>query len=122
LRNGIVHEVNASGQVVTLDPAAQIALDPAHKGPNPAVLAIFKQYPVPNDFTTGDGLNAQGFRFNSPIHLSWNTYIARMDYNLTSDGKHSVFWRGSLQNDKDNEIGRASCRERLKIQRSEKEE
>ncbi|HXI90826.1 MAG TPA: TonB-dependent receptor [Blastocatellia bacterium] len=104
LRNGIVHEVNSAGQIVTLDAAAQVALDPAHKGPNPAVLAIFKQYPVPNDFTTGDGLNAQGFRFNSPIHLHWNTYIARMDYNLTSDGKHSLFWRGSLQNDKDNGV------------------
>lgn len=102
LRNGIVHELDTSGHVVTLNAAAQIALDPAHKGPNPAVLAIFKQYPVPNDFTVGDGLNAQGFRFNSPIHLSWNTYIARMDYNLTADGKHSLFWRGSLQNDKDN--------------------
>jgi Carboxypeptidase regulatory-like domain len=104
LRNGIVHEVNASGQIVTLDAAAQTALDPRHLGPNPAVLAIFKQYPVPNDFTTGDGLNAQGFRFNSPIKLDWNTYIARMDYNITSDGKHSLFWRGSLQNDKDNGV------------------
>ena len=102
LRNGIVHEVTSAGQVVTLDAAAQVALDPAHKGPNPAVLAIFKQYPVPNDFSVGDGLNAQGFRFNSPIHLYWNTYIARMDYNVTADGKHSLFWRGSLQNDKDN--------------------
>jgi hypothetical protein len=104
LRNGIVHEINSAGQVVTLDAAAQIALDPRHLGPNPAVLAIFKQYPIPNDFTTGDGLNAQGFRFNSPIKLDWNTYIARMDYNVTSDGKHSLFWRGSLQNDKDNGV------------------
>ncbi len=104
LRNGIVHEVDASGKIVTLDAAAQKALDPAHIGPSAAVLAIFKQYPVPNDFTTGDGLNAQGFRFNSPIHLSWNTYIARMDYNVTSDGKHSLFWRGTLQNDKDNGV------------------
>jgi hypothetical protein len=102
LRNGIVHEVNGQGQAVTLDIAAQKALDPQHLGPNPAVMAIFQQYPVPNDNTTGDGLNAQGFRFNSPIHLSWNTYISRIDYNVTSSGKHSVFWRGTLQNDKDN--------------------
>jgi hypothetical protein len=102
LRNGIVHEVNGSGQIVTLDANAQKALDPQHIGPNAAVLAIFKQYPVPNDNTTGDGLNAQGFRFNSPIHLAWNTYTARVDFNVTSNGKHSVFWRGILQNDKDN--------------------
>jgi hypothetical protein len=102
LRNGIVHEVATNGQIVTLDAAAQKALDPAHIGPSPAVLAIFKQYPLPNDSTVGDGLNAQGFRFNSPISLHWNTYIARMDYNVTADGKHSLFWRGTLQNDKDN--------------------
>src|SRR5262249_51016395 len=102
LRNGIVHEVNSAGQIVTLDINAQKALDPQHIGPNAAVMAIFQQYPVPNDNTRGDGLNAQGFRFNSPIHLSWNTYTARMDYNVTSSGKHSVFWRGILQNDKDN--------------------
>src|SRR5215467_602150 len=102
LRNGIVHEVNSAGQNVTLDINAQKALDPQHIGPNAAVMAIFQQYPIPNDKTTGDGLNAQGFRFNSPIHLSWNTYTARMDYNVTSSGKHSVFWRGILQNDKDN--------------------
>jgi hypothetical protein len=104
LRNGIVHEVTASGKVVTLDANAQKALDPAHLGPNPAVLQIFQQYPVPNDNTTGDGLNAQGFRFNAPIHLAWNTFISRIDYNVTANGKHSVFWRGTLQNDKDNDV------------------
>jgi carboxypeptidase family protein len=104
LRNGIVHEVNGAGQIVTLDINAQKQLDPAHLGPSPAVMAIFRQYPLPNDNTTGDGLNAKGFRFNSPIHLYWNTYIARLDYNLTADGKHSLFWRGSLQNDKENTV------------------
>ena len=103
LRNGIVHEVTASGNTVTLDQAALKALDPAHIGASAAVMAIFQQYPHPNDRTTGDGLNALGYRFNSPIHLAWNTYISRIDYNLTSSGKHSVFWRGTLQNDKDNQ-------------------
>jgi hypothetical protein len=103
LRNGIVHEVTVSGKTVTLDQAALKALDPAHIGASAAVMAIFQQYPHPNDHTTGDGLNAQGFRFNSPIHLSWNTYISRIDYNLTSSGRHSLFWRGTLQNDKDNQ-------------------
>jgi len=102
LRNGIVHMINGQGQVVTLDANAQKALDPLHIGPSAAVLQVFQQYPQPNDNTVGDGLNTFGFRFNSPIHLNWNTYIGRVDYNLTQSGKHSLFWRGTLQNDKDN--------------------
>ena len=89
-------------KVSKLDAAGVKALEPAHIGPSPAVLAIFNQYPAPNDSTVGDGLNTFGFRFNSPIQLKWNTYIARLDYNLTTDGKHTLFWRGNLQNDKDN--------------------
>jgi hypothetical protein len=89
-------------RVAKLDAAGVTALDPLHIGPSPAVLAVFNQYPLPNDNTVGDGLNTFGFRFNSPVHLRWNTYITRFDYNLTKDGKHSLFWRGNLQNDKDN--------------------
>jgi len=89
-------------KVSKLDAAGIKALEPAHIGPSAGVLQIFNQYPAPNDNTVGDGLNTSGFRFNSPIALKWNTYIARMDYNLTKDGKHTLFWRGNLQNDKDN--------------------
>jgi Carboxypeptidase regulatory-like domain len=89
-------------KISTLDAAAVTALDPAHIGPDPAVLARFQLYPLPNDKTVGDGLNTFGFRFNSPIKLRWNTYISRLDYNLTKDGKHTLFGRGNLQNDKDN--------------------
>lgn len=91
-------------KVSKLDAAGVKALDPAHIGPSAGVLQIFNQYPAPNDNTVGDGLNTFGFRFNSPIHLRWNTYIARFDYNLTKDGKHTLFWRGNLQNDKDNSV------------------
>ncbi|HJQ22812.1 MAG TPA: carboxypeptidase-like regulatory domain-containing protein [Blastocatellia bacterium] len=89
-------------RIAKLDAAGVTALDPLHIGPSAAVLAVFNQYPAPNDNTVGDGLNTSGFRFNSPIHLKWNTYISRVDYNLTKDGKHTLFWRGNLQNDKDN--------------------
>src|SRR5262249_12762898 len=102
MRKGIMHVINPQGQNVTLSTADQVALDPAHKGPDPAALAVFQQYPAPNDSTTGDLLNTFGYRFNSPIHLRWNTYISRLDYNVSKDGRHSIFWRGTLQNDKDN--------------------
>ena len=65
----------------------------------PAVLDLLKQYPAPNDNTVGDGLNTAGYRFNSSVPLKYDTYIARVDYQLDSNGKQTLFWRGNLQND-----------------------
>jgi hypothetical protein len=102
LRRGIFHfQRSSDGSIGTLSPAEVTALDPLHIGANPAVLTIFNQYPHPNSAEAGDLLNTFGFRFNSPIHLAWNTYTAKFDYNLTKSGKHTAFWRGILQNDRD---------------------
>ncbi|HKA20846.1 MAG TPA: TonB-dependent receptor [Blastocatellia bacterium] len=98
LRQGIIQYKNKTGQIVTLNQAGVANLDPAHIGPNPSVLEVFKQYPLPNDNTLGDGINFLGFRFTSPISVRFNTYFGRLDYNLSD--KHNVFWRGNLQNDK----------------------
>ena len=43
--------------------------------------------------------NTSGYRFAANQKASFNTYIARFDYNLTSDGRHNLFWRGNLQGD-----------------------
>lgn len=52
-----------------------------------------------NDTSVGDGLNYSGFRFAAPIKDDNNAFIVRIDYHLTSDGKHTLFWRGALQNE-----------------------
>jgi len=73
-------------------------LDPAHLGINPAMIPYLNLYPHGNDPTLGDGgLNFAGFRFNAPALTSQNIYIARFDYLITKSGRHSIFWRGSLQ-------------------------
>jgi carboxypeptidase family protein len=102
LRNGIIQYKNTAGQLVSLSATQIAALDPAHIGLNAAVLAVFKQYPLPNDSTLGNGINFLGFRFTSPISVKFNTYFARLDYNLTD--KHNLFWRGNLQNDKSTDV------------------
>ncbi len=99
LRNGIVKYNNNTGGVTSLNPDQVKALDPAGIGANPAALALFKQYPLPNDNTVGDGLNFLGYRFKAPIALDWDTYIAKFDYNLSE--RHQLFVRGNLQNDSD---------------------
>ncbi|MFQ5777243.1 MAG: carboxypeptidase regulatory-like domain-containing protein, partial [Terriglobia bacterium] len=89
----------------TLTPAQITALDPGDPaltgvapGVNPAMLTYMSQFPVGNDPTQGLdlGLNFTGFRFNSPIEITNNIYTARFDVNLDREGKHTVFWRGSL--------------------------
>jgi hypothetical protein len=99
-RQGIFQYRRADGSVGTLTPdQIKTQVDPLGIGPDPAVLQILQQYPLPNDTTVGDGLNTGGYRFNAPTPLRWNTYIAKVDYQIDSAGNHRIFWRGNLQND-----------------------
>ena len=82
-----------------LTPAQIQQMDPLGLGEDPAVLAILQGYPMPNDPTQGDGINTSGYRFAADQKRHYNTSIARIDYNITADGRHIVFWRGNLQSD-----------------------
>jgi len=84
-------------QITNLDPIA----NRAQAGPNPVMLNYFNTTYgafLPNDSSVGDGLNYSGFRFRAPVSLDNNAFIARVDYHLTANGKHLLFWRGALQN------------------------
>jgi carboxypeptidase family protein len=72
---------------------------PLGPGANSAVMAIFQQYPLPNTDSVGDGLNYRGFTFSAPAPGKTDTYIAKLDFNLTQNGNHRVFVRGGLNND-----------------------
>ncbi|PYX85612.1 MAG: hypothetical protein DMG68_17635, partial [Acidobacteria bacterium] len=95
-------------QVVALSPQQFASLDPncgpngscpLGAGANPAVLQVFQTYPHPNTNAVGDGLNFAGFTFSAPAPGKLDTYIAKLDINLTQNGNHRVFVRGGLQND-----------------------
>ncbi len=102
LRDGVVKYLASNNSIVTLT-SGDLArrLDPKGIGVNQAMLNVFKLYPLPNSTEAGDGLNTAGFRFNSPIKVRQNTYIAKLDYQW--DNKTSIFFRGNLQNDHDND-------------------
>ena len=106
---------NDSSQPVTVQTlsASQLqALDP-WTGPTPGINAAIENSAKTgyfdttfcngkfntNDTSVGDGLNYSGFRFAAPFKDDNNAFIARIDYHLTADGKHSLFWRGALQNE-----------------------
>jgi hypothetical protein len=100
LREGTVKYIRTDNSIATLtsqDLARQ--LDPRGIGANQAALQVLKLYPLPNSSEIGDGLNSGGFRFNSPIGVRQNTYIAKIDYLLNNTT--SLFVRGNLQNDND---------------------
>lgn len=105
----------ASG-VMRLSPTQLAALDPncasigscvyssgphigAFPGANPNVMDIFQQYPHANTTSEGDGFNYLGYTFNSPAPENLNMYVAKLDYKITPDGRHSLFVRGVQDGD-----------------------
>ena len=113
LRNGIVSytcaDVGCPGGVETLTPAQLASMDPnctgngtcpLGPGANPAVMAYMQQYPHPNTDTVGDGFNYRGFTFSAPDPGRLNTFVGKLDLNLTANGNHKLFVRGNLQDDK----------------------
>jgi hypothetical protein len=85
------------GQITTLDQPCLGNGVCTVPGPNPAVLAVFQSYPMPNNTGVGDGYNSVGYSFSSPYPGSLNTTILKLDYAIND--KHHLFVRGNLQKD-----------------------
>ena len=66
-------------------------------GINPAAVNVLRdaaaKYPA-NDFSTGDGLNSAGFRFNTPLPAERNSHVGKFDFNLTE--KQTAFVRANV--------------------------
>lgn len=75
------------------------SLDPAGLGVNPAMVAYMAQLPAGNSPASGfdGGLAFNGLNFDTTLPTKSNLYTARMDYNLTQNGRQSIFVRGSLE-------------------------
>jgi hypothetical protein len=59
-----------------------IATNPTGIGIDPTLGAIINSMPLPNNFTTGDGLNTAGFNFASPQHEKQYDFVTKLDFNL----------------------------------------
>lgn len=109
--------------LVTMKPADIASLDqgclsegtcPKGNGVSQAVLNLWNgggslpngtkisPYPLPNTDSAfaADGLNILGYTFSAPQPQNLNTYLVKLDYNLTQNGNHRIFVRGNLQNDR----------------------
>jgi len=78
-------------------------MDPNHIGPDPIICcgssSYFNSFPHANDNSEGDAYNFLGYRFKGQTPSTRNWYIARLDYKITQNGNHSLFWRGAMRND-----------------------
>jgi hypothetical protein len=106
---GTVQGLTASHTIAAgnfgLSPAQIQGMDPLGIGVNTAVMVPYlNTFPLPNDGSVGDGVNFEGFRFKGPVSINTNWYIARMDYKITSNGNHSLYWRGAVRNDSNNGV------------------
>ena len=95
---------NTTPQCITILPAtgpnSVASIDPQHIGPDAAFLNFINtRYPHANDLTAGDGVNTGGFRFNAPVGVVHNIYVARGDYTINS--KHRLFARFNMIRDSD---------------------
>ena len=67
-------------------------------GANTNVEAVFQQYPNPNTTAGGgDGINFQGYTFPAKTPGALNTYVAKLDFNLTQN--QHAFIRGGMVGD-----------------------
>ncbi|MFZ0420539.1 MAG: carboxypeptidase-like regulatory domain-containing protein [Candidatus Sulfotelmatobacter sp.] len=109
--SGGAEQTLTASQIAGMDPNCSTETPvtcPLGPGPNPMLAnigganpgALFPQYPVGNTNTVGDGFDYVGYTFPSPLPLSLNAYVAKLDYNLTKDGNHRLFVRGIMNNDR----------------------
>jgi hypothetical protein len=70
---------------------------PLGTGADPAVEALFQQYPHANSTAVGDGLNFLGYSFPASTPGRLNTFVAKFDFNVTQN--HHVFVRAGLVDD-----------------------
>jgi Carboxypeptidase regulatory-like domain/TonB dependent receptor len=114
---GIFRYLDVNGNLVTLLPTDPVNhmdlldLDPRGFGIDTAMLDLSNPSQpggylgksfctgktVTNDFAAGDGFNYAGFVFRAPTSLDNDVFISRVDYRLTTNGRHLLFWRGALQ-------------------------
>lgn len=97
LRAGNIDFLTVGGGRSTVTSAELVNRLADARSVNQASLDVLRGYPLPNDFTTGDGINTAGFRFNTPLARRYNTYVAKIDYVLND--RNRLFARGQLQND-----------------------
>jgi hypothetical protein len=60
-----------------------MAANPTGITQDPLLMSFLNAMPLPNNFSSGDGLNTAGFNFGSPQHEKQYDFVSKFDFNLT---------------------------------------
>lgn len=77
---------NCNGNPPTNSPCIasyNIATNPTGVGLDPTLAGLLNAMPLPNNFTTGDGLNTAGFNFASPQHEKQYDFVSKFDFTIS---------------------------------------
>jgi hypothetical protein len=98
LKQGDILVALKSGQTVTLTPTDIINIDPLHIGESSYMKSYLNSFPSGNNplAAADKGLNFNVLTFNAPNHLDNHAQVAKLDYNLDPQGKHTFSLRGTL--------------------------
>jgi hypothetical protein len=88
LKNGILRFRDAAGSIVSYNLASSTACaggrcDPRGLGISPVVKSVWGLLPAGNDPSAGDGLNYIGYRATTPIPLTEDFAVARLDHQFS---------------------------------------
>ncbi len=83
LRAGSLRFRDSASVVQTIDAAGIKAIDPRALGVNAKMLEYMRLYPLPNDFTQGDGLNTAAFTFAAPLVTRDDFSLVKLDHKFT---------------------------------------
>ncbi|MGI8640808.1 MAG: carboxypeptidase regulatory-like domain-containing protein [Pyrinomonadaceae bacterium] len=75
-----------------------IASNPSGIGIDPAIAGVINSSPLPNNFTSGDGLNTAGFNFGAPQREKQYDFVAKFDYNIADNQLLYVRYAQGKQN------------------------
>jgi hypothetical protein len=87
--------------IYAMSPQQLMAIDPLHIGASAVVMKYLNTFPTANSANcpTADGYNYVCYNWSAPISDDENVYIAKLDYNLTQDGKQHLSVSGALRNE-----------------------
>jgi hypothetical protein len=92
LKSGVA---NCSATVTTNCVDTYNIFDPTNnqsgKGPDSTVNSVLGTFPLPNDFTVGDGLNVGGFSWNPPSRFEGPFWMGRLDHKFNDN--NNIFFR-----------------------------
>ena len=84
--------VDAAGSPIVPIGSYDIAAnDPQHFGLDPTIQKVVGLTPLPNNFTTGDGLNIAGYTFAAPEYERQMDFVTKIDRTFST--QHSAFVR-----------------------------